>query len=172
MPTLLPAIFFFIFLVLLGKSLVHVYNYYKTKDTVYLKKIKSLWVIPFTLVLLFLLLVFIFGRVDVDRGRIIGHYEVDTNFYPGPNANWQKEHYRFEITKDNKLILYEKLADSTERQYFGDINWSFGPPDKWSISMKNQHHVIDKHPTLYRSNKKFYYVFKTKNFGNMFFRKI
>lgn len=98
-------------------------------------------------------------------------YEIDTSFYPGKNANWQKEHFRFQVKQDDTFIFYDRLADNSEREYHGSITWAHQNPEKWSIQMNESHHVIDPHPVLYRNQKQIYYVFRSKLFGNMFFRK-
>lgn len=149
-----------------------------TKDTVHLRNIMYLYLI--LAALLFVLMAYVYfyqsnyGRVTFSKEHIIGSYEIDNSFYPGVNADWQKSIYRFDITTDDKLVFYEKLKDNSEKVYINDIRWNFGPPYHWSLNVVNEHHVIDPRPTLFRSsnNRKFYYVFKSKKFGNMFFRKV
>ncbi len=110
----------------------------------------------------------------VNRGKIIGEYHIDTTFFPGENATWQKKHFRFVINDNDEFIFYSRLKDGNELQYLGEVSWRYGRnrADRWSLNMSKSHHVIDPSPTLYRGKGKFYYVFKSKHFGNMFFRKI
>lgn len=160
-------------LLLVVASIVLLYRYAKTKNNRYLKYAAGIWSLPLLLVLGIAVLYLVNRPVTLSKERIIGQYEIDTNFYPGANADWQKAHYRFEITDKDEFILYEKLADGSERQHRNQIRWSEGPPYKWSIVITEDHHVIDRSPTLYRTmnSRKFYYVFESKKFGNMFFRK-
>lgn len=36
--------------------------------------------------------------IRLTKKDIVGNYRIDTNFYPGINAKWQYDHYRFTIT--------------------------------------------------------------------------
>ena len=105
--------------------------------------------------------------IRLTKEDIVGKYEVDTDFYPGLNANWQHNNYSFEITKNDKFILNH----SNGSQLSFDISWSSGPPFLWSIKNPN-HQIISNQVTLYRSHFNFYYVFKSSKWGNMFFRKV
>ena len=126
------------------------------------------------LIVIFIIYQSNYGRITFSKEHVIGSYQIDTNFYPGKNADWQNEHFRFEITADDKFVLYERLKDGSERQYVNDVKWNYGPPYHWSLNIVNGHHVIDPQPLLIRSlnNRRFYYVFKSEKFGNMFFRKV
>lgn len=130
-----------------------------------------LWAIPFSLFLMGKVISWLGTLTYVDQDRIIGTYEVDTDFYPGPNADWQKEHFRFEIAKGNKFIFYVRLADGTEREYIGRVNWAYQRVEKWSVDIDEPYKIVNKYPTLYRGYFSYYYVLETKDFGNMFFRK-
>ena len=72
--------------------------------------------------ILFIILANITGRWPVIRKLspkdIYGVYRIDREFYPGPNADWQYEHYRFEI-KDDTFILTEIEEDRTVHKYTG-----------------------------------------------------
>ena len=145
---------------------------------IHLKKVMYLWLstifILIILIVSFLLYQENYGRITFSKEHVVGSYQIDTTFYPGKNADWQNEIYRFDITANDKFILYEKLKDGTERKYINNIKWNYGPPFHWSLNIINDHHVIDPRPQLHRSlnNRKFYYVFESERFGNMFFRKV
>jgi amino acid transporter len=163
-----------IFTVLTVTSLIYLFKYTKSKNKVFIRKIFNLWVVPVILVISFLILHYFNGPIPLTKERIIGYYNIDTSFYSGKNATWQKEHYRFQITKDDKFILYERLSDGSEKQFINKVNWVASPTYKWSIIINNPHHIIEPMPTLHRTmnNRRFYYVFKSTKFGNMFFRKV
>jgi hypothetical protein len=127
------------------------------------------------------ILVFILGRIAdhyrtpirLTKHDIVGEYRIDTTFFPGTNANWQYNHYKFYITdKDSILFVVMKENEIPRTFYKHRIKYSDGPPDLWSIVANSTHHVIKNQPTLYRGHDKFYYVFHSDKFGNMFFRKL
>ncbi|ODB35831.1 hypothetical protein BB427_16485 [Pseudoalteromonas sp. BMB] len=162
----------FIFVLFFVTAFTCVVRYFKTKEDKYLLRASFWGLLPFGIVALFSILIWLSTPESINRERIIGSYEVDTNFYSGHNADWQKRHYRFEIYEDDSFIFFERLADSSERKYIGKVKWANETPEKWSISMQTPHHVVPIYPILYREKNGFYYVFESQYFGNVFFRKV
>ncbi|MBF7073585.1 hypothetical protein ISG33_09285 [Glaciecola sp. MH2013] len=108
----------------------------------------------------------------ITKDRIVGSYSIDINFYPGSDATWQKEHFSFEITENDKFLFHEKLKDGNIKTIKGSIEYyRNAPPFLFRIHLEEYHPLIDEYPSLYRGNRKFYYVFESK-FGNMFYRKV
>jgi hypothetical protein len=165
-------LFLFLLIILTAKTLSQLLRYYKTKSNKHLFIVLKIWLLPTSVIATLLMLGWLNSLMHVDRAKIVGTYEVDSNFYPGKNADWQKSHFRFQIKKDDTFILFSRLADKSEKQYIGKVTWANEATEKWSVKMLNQHHVIDHHPVLYRERFGFYYVFRSKSFGNMFFRKV
>ncbi len=113
----------------------------------------------------------IYNYFPITKSRIVGIYTIDDSFYPGKNAEWQKALYSFEITSDDKFIFREKLADSSFRTTLGTVHYyRNSSPILFRIVLSDPHPLVDEYPSLYRGNRKFYYVFESK-FGNMFYRK-
>jgi hypothetical protein len=110
--------------------------------------------------------------IRLTKNDIIGEYHIDTTFYPGVNARWQYKHYVIQITKDSLLLLCLNDSGKPMAVFRNKIKYTYGPPDKWEIDGTPGHHIITHHPTLYRSHTRFYYVFHSTRFGNMFFRKV
>lgn len=106
------------------------------------------------------------------KSDIVGIYKIDTSFFPGKNANWQKEHFWFEIKSNDELIIHEVLDDGTATLLKGKVIWVDSSPDKWKVKLDNEHHVFSSSPTLFRGASRFYYVLQSPKFGNMFFRKV
>ncbi len=124
------------------------------------------------LVLITPALLLLYKYYPITKERIVGTYEIDTNFYPGANAKWQKQHFKFKITEDDKFLFYEKLRDGSYKITEGEMVWyRNSSPMLFRINIDSPHPLIDTYPGLYRGNRKFYYVFESK-FGNMFYRKI
>ncbi len=161
-------LFFFLFAIFVGvSSLINVWKYVKTRKVIYLKKLGVIWVLPSILVGLAL-----YAHFPITKERVVGLYEIDSSFYPGRNSDWQKEHFTFEITKDDKFLFNEKLKDGSVKTVQGVIEWyRESPPMLFRIVMEQEHELVDQYPALYRGNRKSYYVFESK-FGNMFYRKV
>ena len=126
------------------------------------------------------ILLFVFGSIAehyrkpirLTRQDIIGEYRIDKTFFSGKNANWQYHHFKFYITnKDSILFVIMEEKGNPIAFYKHKINYSDGSPALWKIKTDSTHHILKNQPTLYRGHDKFYYVFYSEKFGNMFFRK-
>ena len=161
-------LFFLLFVILVGVfSLISIWKYVQTREVIYLKKLGVIWILPSILLGLAL-----YAHYPITKERVIGLYEIDDNFYPGEHADWQKKHFSFEITKDDDFLFYERLKDGSTKLARGKIDWyRRSAPMLYRIVMEQDHPLIDEYPSLYRGNRKFYYVFESK-FGNMFYRKV
>ncbi len=105
------------------------------------------------------------------KADITGNYRIDTSFFPGTNAKWQYEHYKFEITPTDSIYFYVTNKDTVLKTFKCKLKYLSGPPDLWTIQNDTTYHVIKNPPTLYRGHNKFYYVFHSDIYSNMFFRK-
>jgi hypothetical protein len=89
--------------------------------------------------------------IRLNKGDIIGIYKIDESFYSGKNAKWQSEHFWFEITDKDELILHEILDDGYSVTLHGKVTWlEDSPPYIWSVKMEENHHLFSSNPTLYR----------------------
>ena len=113
---------------------------------------------------------------------IIGNYVIDKDKFPGKQADWQYKNFRFEITSNKELIFKSRIYDTVWKSDTVKISYSSGYYDldkeeycnkKIRIhSDSTSHHILKDNPTLYRQSfGRFYYVFKSEKFGNVFFKK-
>ncbi len=123
-----------------------------------------------------------FKPMILTQKDIIGNYVIDTDKFPGTQADWQYENFKFTITENKKLIFKSRIYDNVWKSDTVTISYSTGYYD---LDMKEycnrnlrvhsdsaSHHIIRDNPTLYRQSfGRFYYVFKSEKFGNVFFRK-
>lgn len=109
------------------------------------------------------------------KREVYGTYVVDRSQFPGRQSNWQYHHFRMEIGRDDTLRLYLTEQDKIIRTYKRPIRfvpmrvqalWQFDDSDALPT-----HHLIAETPTLYRKGWKFYYVFNSVRFRNVFFKK-
>lgn len=109
--------------------------------------------------------------IPLSKKDIIGNYRIDKHFYPGRNTNWQYDHFRFTITSTDSIYFFITRKDTVIKIMKQKLVYFGGPPDLWRIEGDSLHHIIKHPPVLYRGHKKFYYVFHSAHYGNIFFRK-
>lgn len=141
------------------------------KNKITLKLLAWLWVFTIFIIVVGSIMNNYSTLIRLTKQDIIGDYKIDTTFYPGKNAKWQYEHYRFTITGSDSLYFYITHKDTIAKTIKVKLKFSNGPPDLWRVDGITAYHVIKYPPTLYRGYNKFYYVFHSDMYGNMFFRK-
>lgn len=113
---------------------------------------------------------------------IIGDYIVDKNKFPGRQADWQYENFKFTINENDELIFQSRIYDNVWKSDTVKVSYSSGYYDLDKKEYCNRklrvhsdsttHHIIRDNPTLFRQNFNcFYYVFESEEFGNVFFKK-
>jgi hypothetical protein len=125
----------------------------------------------------FLCLIFII-RIFTDKKQLnkedfYGEYIIDRSKFSGKQADWQYDHFRFEITKQNKIFFNVTEKDRILKTYSGSIQFVSTYFDKQIPAFKIDtptYHIFNQ-PTLYRQPFSFYYVFNSYKFGNVFFIK-
>ena len=135
-------LFFLLFVTFVGVySFINIWKYVRTRERIYLKKLGVIWVLPSILAGFAL-----YAHYPISKDRVIGKYEIDNSFYPGPNSNWQKEHFTFEITKDDLFLFNEKLKDGSTKTIQGKIEWyRESPPMLYRIVMEEEHPLVDQY---------------------------
>ncbi len=144
---------------------------------VYLKILAYLWVglIGLGVVL------FVIGQIRrtftekplLTRADYYGSYLVDRTKFPGRQADWQYNHFRFTITADDKVAFHVTEQDSVIETYQGEIS-TVRPYSSERLVMQMEqptHHILTTNPTVYRRPGGFYLVFYSPKFGNVFFTK-
>jgi hypothetical protein len=160
------------FPILLLSSVGLIIYFFVTKRVIALKILGMLWG---SAILIFAISSVIGNRrmpIRLTKEDIVGEYRIDTTFFPGANARWQYDHYKFFITGNDSIhFIVMKEKEIPIQVYRHRITYTAGPPALWSIVADTSDHLINQ-PILYRGHNKFYYVFRSKKFGNMFFRKV
>ncbi len=145
--------------------------YFKTKNKTALKIVGTLWCFATLTVIIATITTNFDKPIRLTKEDIVGDYRIDKNFYPGKNADWQYDHYRFTITPTDSIYFYVTHKDTILKIFKWKLKYSSGPPDLWRIQSDTVYHVTKYQPTLFRGHRKFYYVFHSDIYGNMFFRK-
>ncbi|MEM6263089.1 MAG: hypothetical protein AAGI38_11320 [Bacteroidota bacterium] len=128
-------------------------------------------------ILFFAFLTGIFRRlnsnIELSKNDYYGEYVINRDCFPGNQANWQYDHFRFEITDKDSIFFYVTKKDKVLKTYRGKIS-STTPYSSARLIIemeKPTHHILLSNPTTYRSTRDFYLVFKSPKFKNVFFKK-
>ena len=92
-------------------------------------------------------------KKELSRDDIYGSYIIDRTKYPGIQADWQYNHFRFEIKEDNTITFYQTENVEIIKKSTGTIRFheSYHSP-RLIIDMGTEpHHIIEDNPTLYRT---------------------
>ncbi|YCM43302.1 hypothetical protein V2O64_18520 [Verrucomicrobiaceae bacterium 227] len=127
------------------------------------------WIIilgPFANLIVFIFIAELNEPTKPSQSDIIGTYEIDRSFYPGPNADWQNATYELEIAGDAATIRDFR----THKTWSYPIEWAFGY--RWGFKDSDKrHHMIANGPTIYRERFDHYYIFQSPLYGDVKFRK-
>lgn len=137
---------------------------------------KLLWIMVFGIIGSILILSFtrlLTSKKALTRNNIYGIYVVDRTKFAGKQADWQYNHYRFEITKQNNFLFHLTNGDRIIKTYEGKVTFLpyYKIPRIVLQADSLSYHIITEDPTLYRTAWSFYYVFRSPTFGNVFFTK-
>lgn len=109
----------------------------------------------------------------VKRSDYTGQYVINRKFYAGKQADWQYEHFRFEIKSDDAIEFHVTEKDRIVKTYYGTVSTSHYDRTERLIINMNQptHHIMSSNPTLYRGVWNFILVFQSPKFRNVCFKK-
>lgn len=114
-----------------------------------------------------------FEKIKLNKDDYYGEYVIDRSFFPGEQADWQYNHFRFKITEDDSIFFYVTEQDNVLQTYKGVVSTTKPYSSARLIIEMDQptHHVITSNPTTYRDIWHFNLVFDSPYFDNMFFKK-
>ena len=163
----------FVFPVLILATIGFLVYFFVTKSKAAIKILCGLWAVIILLFIVATITTNLNGPIRLTKSQIIGDYRIDKKFYKGKNADWQYEHYRFTITPTDSFYFYVMNRDSVIKTFKSKMKYYNQAPELWNLQdgSTNDYHVIKNKPTLYRGHNKFYYVFRSNIYGNLFFRK-
>lgn len=162
---------FMIFTIFISILLVVIYLI--SAKVVFGKILLGFWLFVISLFVISSATNFIFKKKLLTKDDYYGEYVIDRNYFKGKQADWQYEHFRFEITEDDKIYFYVTDNDRIIKTYTGSIS-TVKPysSERLVIHMDEPvHHIMAYNPTIYRSTWDFYMVFYSYEYNNMFFRK-
>jgi hypothetical protein len=101
-----------------------------------------------------------------------GQYIINRSYFPGRQADWQYENYRFEIKENDSIYFYVTQKEKVVQTFKGTITTvKPGPSERLVLHLAQPtHHILTSDPTTYRSAHGFYLVFASPKYGNVFFK--
>jgi hypothetical protein len=113
---------------------------------------------------------------------IYGTYIIDKDKFSGKQADWQYENIRLKLTDNDEIILETRTYEDHWKSEKVKISFTSGYYNLDLSEYCNRrviihsdstnHHIISDNPTLYRKSfNRFYYMFESKKYGNVFFKK-
>lgn len=144
-----------------------------TKRKLLIIAIVVTWLGITVLMLLAMLIQFLTSKTILAKEDYYGNYVVDRDYFPGKQADWQYNTFRFEIKSNDSIYFHVTDEKKILKTYRGSVNMMAPYQSKRLkiIMDTSTHHIMADNPTTYRSIWSFYLVFNSQKFGNMFFKK-
>jgi hypothetical protein len=163
---------FFVFILLPSTALL-LLTWLFTRKKFFGKAIGLIWLGVVGLVLLVATLHWLIDKKELDQSDYYGSYIIDRSFFPGKQADWQYNHFRFEIRPNDSIYFYVTDHAQIRQMYRGAIRTTTSYASKRLILQVEQpsHHILQSDPTTYRSAWSFYLVFNSPKFHNVYFKK-
>ena len=113
------------------------------------------------------------AKTELKKKDYYGEYIVNRDYFPGRQADWQYENFRFEIKENDSIYFHVTDKDQILKTYRGTITTT-KPFRSERLIIKIEHpthHIMSSNPTTYRSAWSFYLVFYSPKFNNVYFKK-
>lgn len=102
-----------------------------------------------------------------------GQYIINRDYFPGRQADWQYNSFRFEIKENDSIYFYVTDKEQILKVYKGTITTTKPySSERLIINMEQPtYHIMASNPTTYRSAWSYYLVFYSPKFNNVYFKK-
>lgn len=145
-----------------------------TRKKSFFKVIGCIWIPIFCLIGFSLIISLLPDTRVLEKEDYYGEYIIDRNFFKGKQADWQYNHFRMKITKNDSIFLYTMENENIVAVHKGKIT-TVKPYNSERLVLKMNepnHHITETNPTIYRKRWwNFHLVFKSRKFHNMYFHK-
>ena len=134
-----------------------------------------IWLGIFGLMILSGVVQWLTAKTVLEQKDYYGQYILNRDFFPGKQADWQYDNFRFEIKENDSIYFYQTDKERILATYRGTIKTT--DPSQYNsarliINMEQPtHHIMLSNPTTYRSAWSFYLVFYSPKFNNVYFKK-
>jgi hypothetical protein len=137
------------------------------------KTIGLIWLGIIGLVVFSMTINWLTSKTELEKKDYYGQYIVNRDFFPGKQADWQYENFRFEIKENDSIYFYVTDKEKILKTYRGTITTTESYVSKRLIVNMEQptNHILKSNPTTYRSTWSFILVFYSPKFNNVYFKK-
>ena len=144
-----------------------------TRKSGFIKSIFTFWGLILISTIVISIANFISSKTILDNDDYYGEYIINRDFFPGEQADWQYNHFRFEIKENDSIYFYTTNKDNILKINKGKISTTETYKSARLILDidKPTHHILTTNPTTYRNPWSFYLVFNSPKFSNMYFKK-
>ncbi len=144
-----------------------------TGRLVFIKAIGCIWGPILALVFLSSALRWLLEKKNLDKNDYHGSYIINRNYFAGKQADWQYNHYRFEIKDNDSIYFYATNGAKILKTYKGKISTTDNYVSARLILHmdSNTHHIVSQNPTTIRSAWSFILIFRSPKFNNVYFKK-
>jgi len=111
-------------------------------------------------------------KIELKKKDYYGQYIVDRDYFPGKQADWQYNNFRFEIMENDSIYFYVTDKANILKTFKGKIATTKHNSERLLMYIDQpNHHILASDPTTYRGMWSFYLVFESAKFNNVFFKK-
>jgi len=144
-----------------------------TRKKIFGKVLGLIWGGIFGLVILSSTIRYITSTKELEKEDYYGEYIVNRDYFPGKQADWQYNSFRFEIKENDSIYFYKTDKDKILKTYTGTISTTkpYNSERLLINVVEPKHHILTSYPTTYRSTWGFYLVFYSPKFNNVYFKK-
>ncbi len=162
--------FVFILVPLTGLLLV---MWLLTRKKIFRTTLGVIWLGIIGLVLISSIAQWLTSKKELKKKAYYGQYIVNRDYFPGRQADWQYDNFRFEVKDNHSIFFYVTDKERILKTYRGTITTTKPySSERLIINMEQPtHHILSSNPTTYRSAWSFYLVFHSPKFNNVYFKK-
>ena len=137
------------------------------------KTLGVIWLGIFGLIFFSMTINWLTSKTVLKKKDYYGQYIVNRDFFPGKQADWQYENFRFEIKNNDSIYFYVTNKERIIKTYRGIITTT-KPYSSEILKVKMEqptNHIISSNPGIYRGTWSFILVFNSPKFSNVYFKK-
>lgn len=165
--------FLFFLCVLVPLTGILLLAWWVTKNKIFGKVVSYFWLGLFVLFIIGTIIRLLTDKKELRKNDYYGEYIVNRDYFPGKQADWQYDNFRFEIKDNDSIYFYVTDKEKIVKTYRGTITTTKSYSSERLIINLEQppHHIMTSNPTTYRSAWSFYLVFYSPKFNNVYFKK-
>ena len=144
-----------------------------TRKRIFVKILGYFWISLLGLFCLGTIVRLLTDKMELEKSDYYGQYIVNRDYFPGKQADWQYNNFRFEIKENDTIYFHVTDKEKILKTYRGTITTTKPYSSERLIIKMEQttHHIMTSNPTTYRSAWSFYLVFYSPKFNNVYFKK-